>query len=144
VSTQARHPPVLVLEDSDEDFDTTLVAARAAGITNPIRRVTSGDACLDVLRGDESARLRPALVLLDLNTPGMDGRDTLVAIRADPSLRSLPVVVLSTSADPRDVKYCYLQGANAYHVKPVRYVDHLEVLREVFDYWLTRVAPSAR
>ena len=130
---------ILVLEDSDEDFDTVEEAARRAGIASRIHRATTGDACLALLQGDGKAQLRPALLLLDLNTPGMDGRDTLVAIRASPELRDLPVVVLSTSDDPRDLAHCRYHGANAYHLKPVRYTEHLELLREVFSYWLMTV-----
>ena len=135
------HPPrpVLVLEDSDEDFDTVEEAARASGLTIPLRRATTGDACLSLLRGRGKEALRPSVVLLDLNTPGMDGREALVAIRADPALRQLPVVVLSTSANPRDLAHCYAFGANAYHLKPVRHTEHLQLLREVFSYWLTTV-----
>jgi CheY-like chemotaxis protein len=133
--------PVLVLEDSDEDFDTAEEAARDVGLTNPLVRAKTGDACLDLLRGSgESGPIRPCMLLLDLNTPGMDGRDALVAIRADPSLHNLPVVVLSTSAREPDVAHCYDHGANAFHQKPVRYADHLLLLREVLAYWLTRVA----
>jgi CheY-like chemotaxis protein len=132
--------PVLVLEDSDEDFDTAEEAARRAGITTPLRRARSGDACLDLLRGRDAVEpLRPCMVLLDLNTPGMDGREALVAIRADPALRNLPVVVLSTSAQDPDVAHCYHHGANAFHRKPVRYTDHLQLVREVLAYWLTHV-----
>ena len=132
--------PVLVLEDSDEDFDTAEEAARAAGVTNPLRRAKTGDACLDLLRGRGAVEpLRPCLLLLDLNTPGMDGRDALVAIRADPALRELPVVVLSTSVRDPDVALCYDHGANAFHRKPVRYAEHLALVREVLAYWLTSV-----
>jgi CheY-like chemotaxis protein len=127
---------VLVVEDSDEDFDTLENACRKACMTNRLQRAVNGEACLDLLQRD-AQRVHPSLVLLDLNTPGMDGRQTLAAIRADPELRQMPVVVLSTSANPRDVAYCYAHGANAYHVKPVRYAEHLQLLADIFSYWLT-------
>lgn len=130
---------VLVLEDSDEDFNTLEEAAKRAGIAGCVRRAVTGDACLDLLQGNGHTPLRPSVVLLDLNTPGMDGREALVAIRANPALRDLPIVVLSTSANPRDLAHCYGHGANAYHLKPVRYTDHLQMLSEVFSYWLTSV-----
>jgi len=136
--------PVVVLEDSDEDFDTAEEAARGAALANPLLRAKTGESCLALLRGEGAEPLQPALVLLDLNTPGMDGRDALVAIRTDPALKHLLLVVLSTSANPRDVAYCYSSGANAYHVKPVRYDDHLRVLRAVFGYWLLHVTPPER
>lgn len=131
--------PVLVVEDSDEDFDTFQEASRQAGVANHIHRATSGDQCLRLLRGDGAAPLRPALVLMDLNIPGTDGREALAAIKADPSLHDLPVVVVTTSANPKDLAFCYRAGANAYHVKPVRYADHLQVLLDVLVYWLAHV-----
>jgi CheY-like chemotaxis protein len=84
-------------------------------------------------------RSNPSLILLDLNTPQGDGRDALRAIRQNERLRALPLVVLSTSSNPRDVEYCYAAGANAYHTKPVSYPEHLRTLRSIFDYWLTGV-----
>lgn len=121
---------LIVLEDSDEDFDTVQEASVEPGWIKRIHRAMDGEQCLRLI--DEE---RPALVLLDLNSPGMDGRETLRAIRADERLRTLPIVVLSTSADPRDVEQCYAGGANAYHVKPVRYPEHLALLRALLEYW---------
>jgi CheY-like chemotaxis protein len=142
--TPTREPladrPVLVVEDSDEDFETLGEAARRAGVVHELCRATSGDVCLMLLRGEGATRIQPALVLMDLNTPGIDGRDVLVGIKADPVLRVLPVVVITTSSNPKDLAFCYRAGANAYHVKPMRYVDHLELLLDVFAYWLTCVA----
>ncbi len=131
---------ILVVEDSDEDFATVLDAARRAGVTHQIRRASSGDEGLRLLRESLHAPGGPpALVLLDLNTPKGDGRDALLAIHKDDKLRALPLVVLSTSANPRDLSLCYACGANAYHVKPVQHGAHLKVLEQLFDYWLTQV-----
>lgn len=132
-----RAPHILVVEDSDEDFATVLDAARRVGMTNEIRRATSGDECLRLLH--ESAPSHdalPGLVLLDLNTPRGDGRDALREIKQDDRLRAVPLVVLTTSANPRDLHFCYASGANAYHVKPVQYREHLKILEHVFTYWL--------
>ena len=76
---------------------------------------------------------------MDLNTPGTDGREALAAIKADPALRACPVVIFSTSADPRDLAACYAAGANAYHVKPTRYPDHLRLVVDLLRYWLGQV-----
>ena len=135
-----RAHPVLVVEDSDEDFETVMTAARMAGIGHEVRRAVSGDDCLLLLRGTPGLPgVRAALVLLDLNTPHGDGRYALEQMYADELLRAIPVVVVSTSSNPRDVDFCYTFGANAYHVKPVSHADHLEVLRSVFAYWLGSV-----
>lgn len=135
---------VLVVEDSDEDFETVVDAALQAGLTHALRRAVSGDDCLLQLRAWAQRRASlPALVLLDLNTPAGDGRDALLQIRQDAALRALPVVVLSTSDNPRDVDFCYGAGANAFHVKPVRHAEHLRVVEAIFAYWLGHaVLPS--
>jgi CheY-like chemotaxis protein len=140
----SRAHPVVVVEDSDEDFDTILTAARLAGIRHEIRRAVTGDDCLLLLRGDAGhPRAQFALVLLDLNTPHGDGRNALEQIHVDPQLRAIPLVVLSTSANPRDVDFCYGYGANAYHVKPVSHGEHLKVLQTLLNYWLgIAVLPS--
>ncbi len=130
-------PAILIVEDSDDDFDTFNEAVRKSGITAVVRRATTGAECLDLLSG--TSAIRPAVVMMDLNTPGLDGRDALAAIKADPALKALPVVVFSTSANPRDLAFCYTAGANAFHVKPVRYPDHLQLVTDVLTYWLSRV-----
>lgn len=135
---------ILVVEDSDEDFETVQDAARRGGVSHPIARATSGDECLRLLRGAAGRRdALPALVLMDLNTPGDDGREALRELRKDVSLGTLPLVVLSASANPRDLQFCYFQGANAYHVKPVDHAAHLRVLQQIFAYWLGSVVLPA-
>ena len=138
---------IVVVEDSDEDFDTLIEAAVAAGVTQTIHRAASGGDCLAMLRGhgdgEGNALLPtlPALILMDLNSHGIDGREALVAIKADLLLREIPVVILTTSANPKDVAFCYQAGANAYHVKPVRHDQYLLLLRNLLHYWLASVTP---
>lgn len=128
----------MVLEDSDEDFDTVREAMRSGGFPNEIHRTSTGEDCLSFLR---TSAIIPALLLLDLSTPGLDGRETLREIKADPALRQQPVVVLTTSSSPRDLAFCYGAGAHAYHAKPVRYPEHLALLVGIFEYWLRLVVP---
>jgi CheY-like chemotaxis protein len=139
---------VVVLEDSDEDFDSVREAAQRLGLTaDDVSRATTGEECMKLLRGhgNGAAPIRPTFVLLDLNTPGLDGRDALSEIRSDALLNSIPVVVLTTSGNPREINSCYERGANACHVKRVRYEEHLDVLVDVLSYWLRRVIlPDAR
>ena len=137
---------ILVLEDSDEDFDTVQDAARHSGVLQPIVRAASGAECLRLLglggraqpatSGLRSREALPLLVLIDLNTPGDSGREVLLHVRRDDLLGTLPVVVLTASANPRDLQFCYANGANAYHVKPVAHPQHLRVLQQIFGYWL--------
>lgn len=136
-------PSIIVVEDTDEDYDTVQEAAKQAGLSILIHRAVTGDECLDLLRSP--ALPRPAMVLMDLNTPGTDGRETLAIIKCDLALRELPVIVLTTSNNPRELQFCYAAGANAYHVKPVRYSEHLALLAVVLSYWLKGVIlPDSR
>jgi two-component system, response regulator len=135
----SRH--ILVVEDSDEDFETVTEAARRVSLLHHIVRATTGDEGLSLLRSGAGKRhALPLLLLLDLNTPGTDGRDVLREIRSEDGLGTLPIIVLSASNNPRDLNFCYGNGANAYHIKPVSYVMHLQILQLVFSYWLDGAA----
>jgi CheY-like chemotaxis protein len=138
---------VVVVENSDEDFGTVCDAAKLAGVLQPIVRARTGAECMSLLRGGQGrGQGRPGsrdahtlLVLLDLNMHGDDGRDVLLQVRRDDALGITPVVVLSASTDERDLRFCYANSANAYHVKPVDHVLHLRVLQDIFAYWLGSV-----
>ena len=130
-------PTVLLVEDSDEDADTVAIAFARSGVNGTLHRVMGGDACIAWLKTSPQT---PALVIMDLNTPGTDGRQTLHWIKSDPLLKSIPVVVSSTSASSQDRDFCYKAGANAYHVKSVRYPDHLQAVESLLQYWLVRVS----
>jgi CheY-like chemotaxis protein len=136
-----RDAPILVVEDSDEDYDTLLEALRLSGIESTIIRADSGGDCLAMLSPNLDSRLPnfPALILMDLNSHGLDGREALVAIKSNPSLRHIPLIVLTTSANLKDVAFCYQAGANAYHVKLVRHDQYLRSLQSLMSYWLNSV-----
>lgn len=145
VQTQSAHPqsghdqrPLLVVEDSDEDFTALLWAMHKLGRRPPVTRCLDGDDALDRLYGRGAYReaLWPSLVLLDLNLPGTDGREVLAELKAAPALRRLPVVILSTSANPRDVAACAQAGANSYLLKPVNFEQFTAQLRLLLDFWL--------
>lgn len=131
---------ILVVEDSDEDFDTLVEAARGLGETRVIHRVLSGGDCLALLRGEggtDQAPLSvlPALIFMDLNCHGIDGREAVLVIKTEPWLKEIPLVVLTTSANPKDLAFCLQAGVNAYHVKPVRHDQYLLLLRSILRYW---------
>lgn len=136
--------PILVVEDSDEDFDTILEARRRGGVENRIVRAESAEAARRLLPAADSAEAF-AFVILDQNLPGINGSAFLRELRQDPRFRGLPVVLFTTSINPSDCLECYEAGANAYHVKSVRYDECLKTLHEMFAYWLeTAVLPEAR
>ncbi len=139
------HQLILVVEDSDEHFESIRRTFKATGITNPVHRCCDGDEALDYLfhRGvyssPESAP-RPAVMLLDLNLPGTDGREVLDHLKADEELKVLPVVVLSTSSSPCDIELCYRTGASSYIIKPLRFDDFLRTVENLKSYWFDTVA----
>lgn len=133
--------PILLVEDNADDVELTRIAFAQAKIANPLHVVENGVEALDYLfgRGAWARQPRheaPALILLDLNMPRMDGREVLQAIRADAETRSLPVVVMTTSAEPFDVEACYLLGANSYIRKPVDFDQFMGAVKQVGMYWL--------
>lgn len=128
--------PILIVEDSDEDFDTALRALAGSGWKHEVNRASDGDECLELLRGNKTL---PSFILLDLSMPGMGGRELLKELKSNPELRQVPIVIFSTSSNPKDWLYCYDTGASAYHYKPVNFLHHLELLRSIFNYWLKDV-----
>ncbi|QKG52892.1 response regulator [Hymenobacter sp. BRD67] len=132
--------PVLVVEDSAEDFTALGRAFRKSSLRNPVLRCEDGDQALQYLLGYGSATgwpaTLPAIVLLDLNLPGTDGRAVLAALKRDSRLQSIPVIILSTSSSTRDIEDCYLLGANSYLTKPIEYTALEEKIRLMINYWL--------
>jgi CheY-like chemotaxis protein len=137
-------PLILIVEDSPEDFEATCRAFARSGVNSSIMRAQDGDELLDYLhrRGRFTgldAAPRPSLILLDLNLPGTDGREALSMIKKDPLHRAIPVVVLTTSSDDRDIEICYRSGANSYIQKPVDLEQYMRLIRLVAEYWLNAV-----
>jgi two-component system response regulator len=136
----SRSQSILLVEDNEDDYEATCRAFKKANLHNPIVWCRSGPDALDRLKGKGAHRLgtrgsQPGLVLLDLNMPGMDGRKTLDAIKKDDTLKWIPVIILTTSADERDVLACYQMGANTYVQKPVSFEALIEAIRRLKEYW---------
>jgi CheY-like chemotaxis protein len=129
---------------ADDDPDDRLLAAdalRESRVTNDLRFVEDGEQLLDYLRrrgpwADPAASPRPGVILLDLNMPRMDGREALAEIKADPELRRIPVVVLTTSRAEADVLGSYDLGANSFITKPVTFAGLVEAMRALGRYWI--------
>jgi CheY-like chemotaxis protein len=132
--------PILLVEDNQDDYEATSRAFKKANLHNPIVWCESGQDALDFLRQDGAYKdagncSRPGLVLLDLNMPGMDGRKTLEAIKRNDELKRIPVIILTTSADERDIQACYQTGANTYMQKPVSFDGLIEAVKRLKAYW---------
>jgi two-component system response regulator len=125
--------PILIVEDSADDFEATKRAFGKANLRNVIQHVLSGEDALAYLRSNEKAK--PGLILLDLNMPGLDGRKTLEIIKRTPELKKIPIVVLTTSDDERDVKACYELGANTFIQKPVDFDGLISAIKQLKEYW---------
>ena len=129
----ARAIDILLVEDDPADAELTLRALSRSGVTPVVEHAPDAEQALDALR---TRNLFPRLVLLDLKLPGMRGLDLLKALRAAPETRLLPVVVFTSSAEPRDLAGSYGFGANAYAQKPVDFDAFGDTLRRVCDFWL--------
>jgi two-component system, response regulator len=132
---------ILLVEDNANDEELTLRALKKNNIGNKVIVTRDGSAALDYLfaRGAYSARDTkelPQVVLLDLNLPKIGGLEVLRAIRADERTRHLPVVILTSSREDRDLMEGYESGANSYIVKPVDFTQFVEAVRQLGMYWL--------
>jgi CheY-like chemotaxis protein len=140
--------PLLVVEDSDEDFEILELLMQQMAVQNPIHRCTNGDTALDFVYQDlsvsqERAILRPSVILLDLNIPGTDGREVLEQLKQDRSYKEIPIVIFTTSSNPQDIEFCYENGANGYLIKPVDSEELERTVQAFVDYWLqVNVSPS--
>lgn len=138
---------ILLVEDNPDDAELTRIAFAQAGLGYQLEVVSDGAQALDYLfaRGAyahrRSAEL-PAVMLLDLNLPKLDGREVLQAIRTHESTRALPVVVLTTSNEPFDIDDCYALGANRYIRKPVDFEQFVLAIKQIGLYWLVLNPPD--
>ena len=137
--------PILIVEDSDEDFFTTERILKKFG-RFPIARCSEGAEVLEHLQkpgsvdGDIPARV-PSLILLDLNLPGKkDGRSVLLDLKSSRRYRGIPVVIMTTSSNPQDVRHCFDHGAAGYMVKPVNLDKFVESMASLVKYWFETTA----
>ncbi|HHH28683.1 MAG TPA: response regulator [Polyangiaceae bacterium] len=139
--------PRLTVLMADDDADDRMFAKKAwdkSRIANELRFVVDGEELMDYLhrRGpyaDPASSPRPGLILLDLNMPKKDGREALAEIKADPELRTIPIVVLTTSKAEEDILRTYDLGVNSFITKPVTFDSLVETIRMLGEYWFTIV-----
>ena len=136
--TQIRAIEILLVEDSPSDTELTIEALKEAKVRNHLSVVEDGIQAIEFLRrqGKYANAPRPDLIMLDLNLPRKDGREVLAEIKADADLKTIPVVVLTTSRAEQDVLRSYELQANCYITKPVDFDQFLEVVRSIEAFWL--------
>ena len=130
---------ILLVEDDPKDIELTLEALAEYNLSNKIVIARDGVDALDYLyrRGRFAERTggNPVVMLLDLKMPRLDGVEVLKRIKSDEQLRVVPVVVLTSSRESRDLQECYKLGVNAYVVKPVRFAEFIEAIKQIGVFW---------
>jgi CheY-like chemotaxis protein len=143
MSNTARGEPIeiLLVEDSPDDADLTMDALRDGRVRNHISHVDDGVEAMNFLRrqGRHQSAPRPDLILLDLNLPRKSGREVLAEIKQDPELRRIPVVVMTTSDDEKDILDAYNMYVNCYITKPVDLDQFITVVKSIEQFWFTIV-----
>jgi CheY-like chemotaxis protein len=136
---------ILAIEDSDEDFVAIERAVEKFGFQVRLQRATNATEAFDILNalrpinGRDQRLADPALILMNLNLPGMDGRELLIEIKGNDRFKQIPVIILTTSSNPRDIMYCYSNGASSYHVKSVGFEKFAASIDNIISYWFNSV-----
>lgn len=129
------HPPILLVEDNPLDVDLTLRAFQRCKLANPILVARDGEEALEWIPRWVAGDSLPVLILLDLNMPRIDGLTVLRTLKAHTSLRRIPIAVLTTSLEERDIQSAYDAGANSYIAKPVDFDRFIDMARQIELYW---------
>lgn len=146
--SESRGRPVVILmaDDDEDDRELTRDALQNAHLANEMRFAVDGQELMDYLRrtgkyagASDAEAPRPGIILLDLNMPKKDGREALAEIKADDDLRSIPVVVLTTSKAEEDIFRTYELGVSSFITKPVTFAGLVEVMRTFQNYWFEMV-----
>ncbi len=136
MSPKTERPPILLVEDNPMDVDLTLRAFARRKLTNPVAVARDGEEALALIPRWEAGEPAPVVILLDLKMPKVDGLEVLRVLKSHPQFQSIPVVVLTTSADDGDIRAAYKLGANSYIVKPVDFDKFMDVASQIELYWL--------
>ncbi len=133
--------PILLVEDNPMDIDLTRRAFARRKLVNPIQVARDGEEALAYLPRWEAGELLPAVILLDLKLPKVDGLEVLRQLKAHTQFCTIPVVILTTSSEDRDVQTAYQLGANSYIVKPVNFEKFVQVAEQIEVYWCVLNTP---
>ena len=140
-SNHSNSMTILMADDDDDDYLLTKKALKESKLLNTLCRVKDGEELLDYLMAkgqfkDDPKCVRPGVILLDLNMPRKDGREALKEIKSDPNLKTIPIIVFTTSAAEEDVYRTYRLGVNSFITKPVTFEGLLRVMQTLGKYWL--------
>ncbi|MBN2635856.1 MAG: response regulator [Prolixibacteraceae bacterium] len=135
MNKKKHHQPILIVEDNPVDLDLTLRAFKSQKLDNPILTARDGEEALAFIKKWEKGEPRPVVILLDLKMPRVNGLEVLKELKTHPRLKTIPVVVLTTSSESIDVREAYQLGANSYIVKPVDFEKFLDVAKQIELYW---------
>ena len=137
---------ILLVEDNPADVEITRRALRKGELRNRLTLARNGQEALDILFGLNGSAPLPGLILLDLNLPGVDGREVLEKIKADPKLKRIPVIVLTTSTREQDIVRTYDLGVNTFITKPVQFEYFIRIVSAIKEYWIgiATLPPSER
>jgi CheY-like chemotaxis protein len=132
---------ILLVEDSPSDAALTIEALKTGKVANRLNLVEDGVEAMDYIRrqGKYAKVPRPDLIMLDLNLPRKDGREVLAELKNDPVLKTIPIIVLTTSCSDKDILQSYQLNANCYITKPVDFQHFIEVVKSIEQFWLTVV-----
>lgn len=132
--------PILLVEDDENDIELTLIALERARVVNRVDVVRDGVEAMQYLRceGRYSSRSaeHPAVILLDKKLPRMDGHELLASVKADHVLKHVPIVMLTSSREEKDLLHSYDLGVNAYVVKPVQFDEFMDAIRDIGAFWV--------
>ncbi len=138
--------PIFIIEDSDEDFEVLCWALKQAGNTRRIERASRAEEVFarfnlveKTITSPPTPAQRPCLILLDLNLPGVNGRDILSRLRQSDEFGFIPIVVMTTSSNPRDIEACYRLGASGYIGKQLHLEKFVEKIKGLIQYWFNTV-----
>lgn len=135
MSTALTNRPIILIEDNPVDLDLTLRAFKGRKLTNPIIVARDGEEAVTLINSWLDSDPPPVVILLDLKLPKVSGLDVLQSIRANAIFSNVPVVVLTSSSEVKDIKLAYNLGANSYIVKPVDFDKFIEVAKHIEIYW---------
>jgi len=135
MKSELRNRPILLVEDNPMDVDLTLRAFKRGHLVNPIEVARDGEEALAWIPRWEAGEPLPLVILLDINLPRLDGLEVLRQLREHPVSQALPVVVMTSSSEDRDIQAAYRLHANSYIIKPVDFDEFMEVAQQIELYW---------